>query len=68
VAEFGKPENLDKIGVSIDFLDVRARNGSGREYTLSSIHQGKLFRGAMIGNSDQWGQGKIDLKNGGSQF
>src|ERR1700674_415367 len=68
IAEFGNQGNLDKIGVSIDFLDVRARNGSDREYTLSSIYQRKLFQGSMINKSDKWGRGKIVLKNAGSQF
>jgi hypothetical protein len=68
IAEYGNPGNLDKIGVSIDFFDRRARNGSDREYTLSSIYQRKLFQGSMIDKSDQFGQGTINLTNVRSQF
>ena len=59
--------NLDKIGVSMDFLERRAGSGGNREITLSSIYQGKLFQGSMINTSDEF-QGRIVMKNGASQF
>jgi len=57
-----------KIGLSIRFDDQRAPKGDGRQYTLSAIHQGKLFQGVMIDRSDKFGEGKIELKNGRYQF
>ncbi len=68
IAEYGSPGNLDKIGISIDFLEMRAPNGSDREIVLSSIYQRKLFQGSMINKSDEFGRAKIDLRNAGSQF
>jgi len=57
-----------QIGISIDFFDSRAENGSARKYVLSSIYQGKLFQGSMIDRSDNFGQGSISLKNGKSEL
>jgi len=68
VAEFVSSGSLEKIGISIDFLDVRAPRGIGREYILSSIYQGKLFQGSIIDKSDNYGQGRIILKNAQVEF
>jgi hypothetical protein len=67
IAEYGATGNLDKIGVSMDFLERRAGSGGNREIILSSIYQGKLFQGSMINTSDEF-QGRIVMKNGASQF
>jgi hypothetical protein len=68
VAEFISGGSAEKVGISIDFLDVRARGGIGREYILSSIYQSKLFQGSIIDRSDNYGQGRIILKNAQSEF
>src|ERR1700722_4172066 len=67
IAEYGAAGNLDKIGVSMDFLERRAGSGGNREIILSSIYQSKLFQGSMINTSDEF-QGRIVMKNGASQF
>jgi hypothetical protein len=64
IAEFDDKGSLSKIGVSIDFFDMRAEGGNARKYTLSSIYQSKLFQGSMIDRGSEFGQGKIALKNG----
>src|SRR5215470_1125833 len=57
-----------KFGLSIDFFDVRARDGTSRKYILSSIYQQKLFQGSLINNSDEFGEGTITLTNSRSRF
>jgi hypothetical protein len=68
VAEFTRGGTSEKIGISIDFLDVRARSGIGRKYILSSVYQTKLFQGSIIDVSDKYGQGEISLKNARFEF
>src|ERR1700674_1927484 len=68
IAEFGNQGDLGKIGVSIDFFDQRAKDGQNRKYTLSTVYQHKLFQGSMIDKGEQWGQGKITLKNARSEL
>jgi hypothetical protein len=57
-----------QIGISIDFYDSRAENGSARKYVLSAIYQGKLFQGSMIDRSEKFGEGSVSLKNGQSEL
>jgi hypothetical protein len=66
VAAYQAEGSDSQIGVSIDFFDSRAENGSARKYVLSSIYQGKLFQGAMIDRGETFGQGSIAMKNGQS--
>jgi hypothetical protein len=68
VAGFRDGDANAKIAISIDFFDSRAPGGDGRRYVLSSIYQGKLFQGAMIDRSDNFGEGSISLKNGSSEL
>jgi hypothetical protein len=68
VAAFRDDGADTQIGISIDFFDSRAENGSARKYVLSSIYQGKLFQGSMIDRSDKFGEGSISLKNGQSEL
>ena len=68
VVEYQADGASSQIGVSIDFLDTRAENGDARRYQLSSVYQGKLFQGAMIDRSENYGQGTITLRNGESQL
>jgi len=68
VAEFVSDGSPEKIGISIDLLDVRARGGIAREYILSSIYQSKLFQGSIIDKSDNYGQRRIVLKNAQVEF
>jgi hypothetical protein len=68
VVEYQVEGSPSQIGVSIDFLDTRAENGDARKYQLSSVYQGKLFQGAMIDRSENYGQGTVTLKNGESQL
>jgi hypothetical protein len=56
-----------KMGVSIDFVDVRFGSSNGR-YTVSSIYQGRLFQGSIIDRSGSGYQGKITLRNSSRQF
>jgi hypothetical protein len=68
VAEFVNSGSYEKIGISIDLLDVRARGGIAREYIISSIYQNKLFQGSIIDKSDNYRKGKIILKNSQVRF
>lgn len=56
-----------RMGVSIDFVDVRS-GGSNRKYTVSSIYQGRLFQGTIIDHSGSGYQGKITLRNSSRRF
>jgi hypothetical protein len=56
-----------KMGVSIDFVDVRS-GSSNRKYTVSSIYQGQLFQGTIIDRSGNGYQGKITLRNSSRHF
>ena len=68
IVSYGEGDNVDKMGLSIRFDDRRAESGSGREYTLSAVYQIKLFQGIVIDRSDNFGQGKITLKNGSYEY
>jgi hypothetical protein len=68
VAELKIEGGSEKLGISIDFFDVRAENGNARKYVLSSVYQSKLFQGFTIDRGVNWGQGKIAMKTGNSQF
>ena len=56
-----------KMGVSIDFLDVRS-GGSNRKYTVSSIYQGRLLQGTIINSSGAGYQGNITLRSSSQKF
>jgi hypothetical protein len=65
---FGKLEDDEKMGISIDFYEAR-HQGSKRRYELSTIYQSRLFqaRGVQGDAADSvlWG-GPITLANPGS--
>jgi hypothetical protein len=50
-AELQAGGSTDKMGISIDFVDIRHGSGS-RKYTVSSIYQGLLFQGIIIDRSE----------------
>jgi hypothetical protein len=57
-----------KFGVSIDFFDSRARDGTSRKYVLSALHQQKLFQGSLIDKSGEFGEGTVTLSNARIRF
>jgi hypothetical protein len=66
--EIASNASTDQIGISIDFLDTRAKDGSSRNYIFSSIYHGKLFQGKIIDKSGEFPGGKLVLQQSGRQL
>jgi hypothetical protein len=60
-------DELQKVGISIDFLDNRY-GAAKRKYTVSSIYQGALFQGVIIDSSGNGYKGQITLKHSSQRY